>query len=170
MRLLSSVILSGVFYVLCSQTARAAEITVVDNSVLVETDTYEVQFVDGVITQFTNKLTEEVYTLPLDTGGIPIGIGGRSGLLRRNGESFWTDQTTLTTEARKIAPLKAEIVFRQGQNEIHLFIAVDEDTGDLLIEQEGVSDTRGLWNPVGMRKSEYEESGSHSSGTRWTNH
>ena len=125
MRLLSSVILSGVFYVLCSQTARAAEITVVDNSVLVETDTYEVQFVDGVITQFTNKLTEEVYTLPLGTGGIPIGIGGRSGLLRRNGGSIWTDQTTLT-EARKIAPLKAEIVFRQGQNEIHLFIAVDE--------------------------------------------
>ena len=145
MRLLSSVILSGVFYVLCSQTARAAEITVVDNSVLVETDTYEVQFVDGVITQFTNKLTEEVYTLPLDTGGIPIGIGGRSGLLRRNGESFWTDQTTLTTEARKIAPLKAGIVFRQGQNEIHLFIAVDESTNDLLIEQEGISDVEGVY-------------------------
>ena len=143
-RLLSSVILSGVFYVLCSQTARAAEITVVDNSVFVRTDAYEVQFVDGVITQLSNKLTEEVYTLPLGIGGISIGIGGRSGLLRRNGESFWTDQATLT-ETRKIAPLKAEIVFRQGQNEIRLFIAVDEDTGDLLIEQEGVSDTTGVY-------------------------
>ncbi len=54
---------------------------VVDNSVFVETDTYEVQFTDGVITYIHNKLTEELYTLPLGLGHVPVGIRGRSGLL-----------------------------------------------------------------------------------------
>ena len=144
MRLLDTVILSSVLCVFSLQAARTAEITVIDNSIFVKTDAYEIQFIDGVITQLSNKLTEEVYTLPLGIGGIPIGIGGRSGLLRRNSESFWADQAMLT-ETRKIAPLTAEVVFSQGQNEIRLFIAVDEDTGDLLIEQEGVSDTTGVY-------------------------
>ena len=128
----------------CFQMAQSAEVKVIDNNVFVETDAYQVQFMDGVITQIHNKLTGEAYTLPLGIGGVPTGISGRSGLLRRDGGSIWTDQATLT-EARKVAPLKAEIVFRQGQNEILLFIAVDENTGDLLIEQEGVSDTAGVY-------------------------
>ena len=144
MRLHVLTILSGIFCMLYSQTASSAEITVIDNKVFVETDAYKVQFMDGVIAQLSNKLTEEVYTLPFSIDGVSTGIGGRSGLLKRNDESFWTDQTTLT-EARKISPLKAEIVFRHEQNEIRLFIAVDEDTGDLLIEQEGVSDTTGVY-------------------------
>ena len=101
-------------------------------------------FVDGVITQIHNKLTEESYTLPLGVGGVPTGIGGSSGLLRRNGGSVWTGQATLT-EARKVAPLRARLVFEQGQNEIRLFIAVDENTGDLLLEQRGFSDTEGVY-------------------------
>ena len=145
MRLLGIAILSGMLCLFCSEAALSAEITVVDNSVFVQTDAYEVEFIDGVITQLSNKLTEEVYTLPLGIGGIPIGIGGRSGLLIRDGGSIWTDQATLTTEARKIAPLKAEIVFRQGQTDIHLFISVDENTGDLLIEQMGMSDIEGVY-------------------------
>ena len=145
MRLLGMTILSGILCLFYSQAVHAAEITVVDKSVFVKTDAYEVQFIDGVITQLSNRLTEEVFTLPLGIDGIPIGIAGRSGLLRRNGESFWTDQATLTTEARKIAPLKAEIVFSQGQNKIRLFIAVDESTSDLLIEQEGISDKTGVY-------------------------
>ena len=144
MRLCALIILSGIVCMLYSQTASSAEITVIDNKVFVETDAYKVQFMDGVIAQLSNKLTEEVYTLPFSIGGVSTGIGGRSGLLKRNDESFWADQTTLT-EARTISPLKAEIVFRHEQNEIRLFIAVDEDTGDLLIEQEGVSDTTGVY-------------------------
>jgi hypothetical protein len=123
--------------------APCAEIKVVDNNVLVETDAYKVQFTDGVITHLYNKLTEETYTLPLGIGGV-TGFRGRSGLLRRNVGSVWTDQATLT-EARKIAPLKAEIVFRQGQNEFCLFIGVDARSEDLLIEQEGTSDTAGVY-------------------------
>ena len=145
MRLLSITILCGILCLFYSQAVHSAEINIIDDSIFVKTDAYEVLFVEGVITQFTNKLTEEIYTLPFGIGGIPTGIGGRSGLLRRNGESFWTDQATLTTEARKIAPLKVEIVFRQGQNEIRLFIAIDESTNDLLIEQGGISDTTSFY-------------------------
>ena len=137
------IILSGIFCLFFSQVAPCAEIKVVDNSVFVETDAYQVQFVDGVITHLYNKLTEETYTLPLGVGGL-TGFRGRSGLLRRNVGSIWTDRATLT-EARKIAPLKAEILFRQGRNEFRLFIGVDARSGDLLIEQEGTSDTEGVY-------------------------
>ena len=122
MRLLVVIILSGIFCLFYSYTAQSAEIKIIDNNVFVETDTYQVQFTDGVITHLSNKLTEETYTLPLGVGGV-TGFRGRSGLLkaRGSGRSIWTDQATLT-EARKIAPLKAEIVFRQGRNEFRLFI------------------------------------------------
>ena len=143
MRFFVVIVLSGIFCLCYSQVARCAEVKVVDNSVFVETDTYEIQFSDGVITYLSNKLTGEAYTLPLG-GGVPTGISGRSGLLRRNGGSVWADQATLTA-ARKIAPLKAEILFRQGQNEFRLFIGVDARSGDLLIEQEGTSDTKGVY-------------------------
>ena len=143
MRFFTVIILSGIFCLSYSQVARCAEIKVVDNSVFVETDTYEVQFSDGVITYLSNKLTGEAYTLPLGGGGV-TGFRGRSGLLKRDGRSIWTDQATLT-EARKIAPLKAEILFRQGRNEVRLFIGVDARSGDLLLEQEGTSDTAGVY-------------------------
>ena len=144
MRFLTITLLSGILCLFYTQATHAAEITVVDNNVLVKTDAYEVQFVDGVITQLDNKLTEETYTLPLGIDGVPTGISGRIGLLRRNNGSFWTD-AAIQTEVRKIDPLKAEVVFRQGQNEVRLLIAIDENTGDLLIEQTGVSDTAGVY-------------------------
>ena len=143
MRFFAIIVLPGIFCLFCSQVAQSAEMKVVDNNVFVETDAYEVQFVDGAITYLSNKLTEEVYTLP-SVGGVPSGISGRSGLLRRNGGHVWTDQATLT-DARKVAPLKARLVFKHGQNEVRLFITVNERTGDLLIEQRGFSDTEGVY-------------------------
>ena len=137
-------ILSGILCMFYSQIAQSAEINIIDNSVFVNTDAYEVRFVDGAITQFRNKLTDENYTLPISDDGFPIGISGRSGLLRQNSSSIWIKEATLT-EARKIAPLKAEIIFAKGQNEIRLFLTVDENTGDLLIEQEGISGTAGVY-------------------------
>ena len=143
MRFWVLIVLSGVFCLFYSQVARSAEIKIVDNNVFVETDTYQVQFTDGVITHLSNKLTEETYTLPLGVGGV-TGFRGRSGLLKRDGNSLWTDQATLTG-AKKVAPLRAEIMFRQGRNEFRLFIGVDAGSGDLLIEQEGTSDTAGVY-------------------------
>ena len=142
-RFLAAITLSVILCLFYSQVAQSAEIKVVDNNVFVETDAYEVQFTDGVITHLYNKLTEEAYTLPLGAGGV-TGFRGRSGLLRKNIGSIWTDQATLT-ESRKIAPLKAEIVFRQEQNVLRLFIGVDARSGDLLIEQEGTSEIAGVY-------------------------
>ena len=65
MRFFTVIILSGILCLFCFQMAQSAEVKVVDNSVFVETDAYEVQFTDGVITQLYNKLTEETYTRPL---------------------------------------------------------------------------------------------------------
>ena len=144
MRFFTVAVLSGILCLFWLQIAQSAEVKVVDNNVFVETDAYEVEFTDGVITQLYNKLTGEAYTLPLGIGGVPTGISGRSGLLRRDGGSIWTEQATLTA-ARKVAPLKAEILFRQGQNEFRLFIGVDARSGDLLIEQNGISDTAGVY-------------------------
>ena len=45
----------------------------------------------------------------------------------------------------KSHPLKARLIFKQGQKEIRLFITVNERTGDLLIEQRGISDTAGVY-------------------------
>ena len=125
---------------LSSETAQAAEITILDSTVIVETDSYEVQFENGVITQLANKITDEVYTLPLGIDGVPVGISGWSGLLNRSKGDISTSESTLAS-ARQIGSLKAEILFGQGQNEIRLVIAVDPRNGDLLIEQQGVSDT-----------------------------
>ena len=144
MRLLITTILIGIVCMLYAETVEPTELTIIDNTVLVKTDAYEVEFENGVITQLHNKLTTETYTLPLHVDGAPTGITGRSGLLRRNGGHVWTDEMTITT-AQKIAPLKAELVFQQRQNEVRLFITIDERTGDLLIEQEGISDTAGVY-------------------------
>ncbi len=144
MRLLTTAILIGIVCILYAEVAEPAELTIRDNIVLVKTDAYEVQFENGVITRLHNKLTEETYTLPFNVDGMPTGIRGRSGLLRRQGGHVWTDEISLTS-ARKVAPLKAELVFQQGQNEVRLFIAVDENTDDLLIEQTGMSDTAGVY-------------------------
>ena len=129
---------------LWGETAQSAELTLLDNTVFVKTDAYEVQFENGVITQLHNKLTAETYTLPFGVDGVSTGISGRSGLLRKDGGHVWTSDVTLTS-ARKVAPLKAELIFRQVQNEVRLFIAVDENTDDLLIEQAGMSDTAGVY-------------------------
>ena len=50
--------------------------------------------------------------------------------------------------ATRITPLKAELLFRQDETDIYLFIEIDPVTDDLLINMEGVSDTPGI---VGMQ-------------------
>ena len=144
LRTLVLVSLFSVMFMLHSEVGHTAEITILDNTVIVETDTYRVRFENGVINKVVNKITDEVYTLPPDAGGLPRGLGGLSGILRKDNSPIWTSEATLI-EARKIAPIEAEVVFREGQNEFRLSIAVDEATNDLLIGQAGVSDTAGVY-------------------------
>ena len=144
LRTLVLISLFSVMFMLHSEVGHTAEITILDNTVIVETDTYRVRFENGVINKVVNKITDEVYTLPPDAGGLPRGLGGLSGILRKDNSPIWTSEATLI-EARKIAPIEAEVVFREGQNEFRLSIAVDEATNDLLIGQAGVSDTAGVY-------------------------
>ena len=134
-------ILSGFLSLFCLQTT-AAEITINDETVHVETDGYTVQFDRGVMTHIHNKHTDETYTLSPG-----VGKRGWSGLLRRryfwDRENISTDSTPLTS-TRNITPLKAELQFGQAPNEVRLFITVDPITNDLIIEMEGVSDTPGV--------------------------
>ncbi|GAJ18789.1 unnamed protein product, partial [marine sediment metagenome] len=113
------------------------DISITDNAVSISTDAYEIQFEDGVITQVTNRITAEVYTLP-------TGLGGNSGILRSVSGAVWTSQSEVT-EITKLDPLRIKMTFSQGQNETSMFIAVDADTGDLVIEQEAVADSGGVY-------------------------
>ena len=137
--------LSGFLNLLCFETA-SADITIDGETVHVETDAYHVQFDRGVITHIHNKHTDETYTLSPG-----VGRRGWSGLL--NHRHFWNDanisirRATLIS-ARTIDPLNAELLFRQDGTDIRLFIAIDPNTDDLLIDIEGVSDTPGV---IGMQ-------------------
>ena len=143
MRTLIIVILIGVFG-LCYFEMTFAEITIDGETVHVETDNYEIQFNHGVITQIHNKLTGGTYTLPLGVDGTPTGRLGQTGILRTRNGNIYIRESTLT-EVKKITPLEAEILFRQGGNEITLTIEVEAHTGDLLISGDGTSDTTGIY-------------------------
>ena len=98
----------------------------------------------AVITHLSNKLTEETYTLPLGIGGV-TGFRGRSGLLKRDGNSLWTDQATLIQAMESRTAQSRNPVSSGGKMRFRLFIGVDARSGDLLIEQEGTSDTKGVY-------------------------
>ena len=124
--------------------AASAEITIDGEIVHVETDNYKVQFDRGVITHIHNKHTAETYTLSADRTGW-------TGLL--NHRHHWNDANISTRKAalisaRKIDPLTAELLFRQGGTDVRLLIGIDPTTDDLLIDIEGVSDTPGV---IGMQ-------------------
>ena len=132
---------------LFSVNTALAEITIVGETVHVETDNYEVQFDRGVITYIHNKHTDTTYTLSGE------GRRGWTGLLRHR--HFWREENISTSSHRmtlvsatRITPLKAELLFRQDETDIYLFIEIDPVTDDLLINMEGVSDTPGI---VGMQ-------------------
>ena len=121
-----------------------ANITIDGESVHVETDAYAVRFDKGVIVYIHNKLTDETYTTV-------EGRRGWSGLLRdpRFGEreNISTRRATLVS-ATRTSPLKAELLFRQGDTEVRLFVSIDRATDDMLIDIEGHSATAGV---VGMQ-------------------
>ena len=119
-----------------------ANITIDGESVHVETDNYIVQFNKGIIEYIHNKLTDETYTL-----SVPHGKKGVTGLLFNR--YFWERENILTRRADLISstliePRRAELLFREEDTEVRLFIAVDTDTEDLLIDMEGESDTPGV--------------------------
>ena len=115
-----------------------AAITIDGETVHVETDGYTVQFDRGVMTYIHNKHTDKTYT-------ISEGNNGWSGMLYD--QYFWdgvnisTNEATLVS-ATQLSPNEVELLFRQADTDILLTIAVDPLTDDLLIDMEGVSETR----------------------------
>ena len=118
------------------------DITIDGDFVHVETDNYTVQFYRGSIEYIHNKLTDETYTLSLREGK-----HGWTGFQFKETDNISTRWVS-PISAKQIDPLKAELLFRRDGADILLTIAVDPMTDDLLIDLEGVSDTRGV---VGMQ-------------------
>ena len=141
MRPLIILMLIGVFGV-CYFEMTFADITIDGETVHVETDNYAVQFNRGTITHIHNKLTAETYTLP---HGNLSGKRGQTGILRTETGRDVNPRELLLTEAKQHSAVEAEIRFEQGGNAVLLFIAVDPDTGELLIKQEGISDGMGVY-------------------------
>ena len=139
-------VVCGPLHLFCVNTA-SADITIDGKTLHVETDNYEVQFDRGVITYIHNKHTDTTYTLSGE------GRRGWTGLLRHR--DFWRDENISTSSHRttlvsatRITPLKAELLFRQDETDIYLFIEIDPVTDDLLIDMEGVSGIPGV---IGMQ-------------------
>ena len=143
-------ILCGFLIFLYFETV-SADITIDGETIHVETDSYEVQFDRGVITQLHNKLTGETYTLTPQVGR---GIQGETGILKRDQFSrarrasrdlfIWTRHAS-EVETRKIDTDTAETVFRRGEDEIRIVIAIDPRTDDLLVSGNCVSDTPAVY-------------------------
>ena len=119
-----------------------ANITIDGESVHVETDGYVVEFDKGVITYIHNKLTDQTYTL-----STPEGKQGWTGLTFHR--DFWRSENISTRDAMLVDATQpfsneVELLFRQGDTDILLVIAVDPVTDDLLIDMEAVSGTPGV--------------------------
>ncbi len=119
-----------------------ANITIDGESLHVETDGYLVQFDKGVITYIHNKLTDQTYTL-----STPEGKQGWTGLMFNR--HFWESENISTRDAMLVDVVQpsaneVELLFRQGDSDVLLAIAVDPVTDDLLIDLEGVSGTPGV--------------------------
>lgn len=104
--------------------------------VLAETHRYTARFQKGVLTHFHNKLTQETYTQ------------GESEAITRMkaGRSLWAQYKI--PEIKRHSPLKCLLIYKDtwGDNnvQLHLFIGIDSDTGELLVRQKASSETGGI--------------------------
>ena len=117
-------------------------------NVLAETDRYQVRFSNGVLTHFHNKLTQETYTLPPQ--GPSNGWSGLS-IQHEEGEDDHSEfiDDTWEVESKRLSPLSVEIAYhsdfsnyRRGfrfDKTVRIRIGIDADTGDLVIQQHGIS-------------------------------
>ncbi len=108
--------------------------------VFAETDRYRVRFEHGALVHFHNKLTQETYTLP------PQGLSAQSGIAiqyeeGRKGQyelikGYWE------VASKRLAPLNVEIAYhsdRRLDKTVRFRIGIDAATGDLVIQQHGIS-------------------------------
>ena len=108
--------------------------------VLAETDRYRVRFKDGVLIHFHNKLTQETYTLP------PQGPSAQSGIAMQYEEGrkgqYELIKDYWEVASKRLAPLSVEIAYhsdRRLDKTVRFRIGIDAATGDLVIQQHGIS-------------------------------
>jgi len=112
-----------------------------DGEVFAETDRYQVRFEHGVLVHFHNKLTDETYTLPpqdSSNGQSGISIQHNEGQYGRN--EFIDDSWEVTF--KELSPLTVEIAYHSDyrlNKTVRMRIGIDATTGDLVIQQHGVS-------------------------------
>ena len=114
--------------------------------VFAETDRYQVRFRNGVLIHFHNKLTQETYTLP------PQGDSNtQRGLLIQYAEGSYGRDEPINErweiETQKLSALAIEIAYHSDyrtDKTVHLRIAIDPETQDLVIQQSGTSVIGGL--------------------------
>ncbi|MDE0482165.1 MAG: DUF6259 domain-containing protein [Candidatus Poribacteria bacterium] len=110
-------------------------------NVLAETERYVARFENGVLMHFHNKLTQETYTQGNFQGNTEMKAWGR-GL---GTADFVPD------EIKRHSPLECELIYQDNWTNprdntvmLHLLIGIDVETGDLLIQQKGISETGGI--------------------------
>ena len=109
--------------------------------VVAETDRYQVRFKDGVLIHFHNKLTNETYTLP------PQGpSNARSGISIQYEEGQYGRHEFIDdaweVESKRLTPLSVEVAYHSDyrlDKTVRTRIGIDADTGDLVIQQHGIS-------------------------------
>ena len=97
--------------------------------VFIDVDRYLAHFEDGAIALFHNKLTQETYTQG-DLDAITR--------LKTSAGSVWAKH--IAPEINRRSPLECELIYRDDDATLHLFIGIDAKTGDLLIRQTGISE------------------------------
>ncbi len=115
-----------------------------DGEVFAETDRYRVRFKEGMLIHFHNKLTQETYTLPPPQGH---SNKGRSGIAMQHEEGHNGKPQAINKawdiETQRLSPLSVEIAYHYDfilDKTVRFRISIDVNTGDLIIQQHGISE------------------------------
>jgi len=114
-------------------------------NVLAETDRYRVRFKEGMLIHFHNKLTQETYTLPPPQDPSNKGRNGIAIQLKEGNseDSHEIHNKHWDIEIQRLSPLSVEIVYHSDRGldiTVRFRISIDAATGDLVIQQHGISE------------------------------
>jgi hypothetical protein len=130
---------------------KRSSVTVKDDKVLIETQSLSAIIQKGVLISLKSKMSGEEFIAKPDTNqfrALQL-LYGDNEIIQINEEKFGR------TESRQISEQRAEVVFQSWDGDGVLFISVDEETGDLLIEPSAYSSRPGVravrWNISGLK-------------------
>ena len=130
------------FLLTCISIAQAENrLDIVDNKVIAETNNYVVHFDTGTITYLHNKLTGETYTTSEPSDRRLENTIGFAGKLGRGDEEI---VYVRSFQLEKVAPLKVYMIYEKNGNQLINIVSIDATNGDLIIQQEAVSEKPSL--------------------------